>query len=236
MDDDVEAIRCAFEGMQAAIWTALPGIVESYDAVAGTVRVQPAVKVRVFSPTDAAPLPGAELVADNWWTVKLPVIVDVPVAFPGGGPFVMTFPIQPGDECVLIFSSRQIDNWWYQGGVQAPSLLAMHDLSDAIAFFGPRSRPRALADVNTANAELRSEDGSVKIEITPDTINITATAKVTVNAPAVEIGDGGALKTLINQSFKTIYDAHIHPVGAGSSGPPTVAIPPDNLTTVLKAE
>lgn len=235
-EDPVEAVRVAFEGMQAALWTALPGIVESFDAAAGTIRVTPAIKARVFSPNDEPPLPGAVFDADNWWTVNLPLIVDVPVCFGGGGQFVLTFPIQPGDECLLVFCCRSFDNWWVQGGIQKQSISALHDLSDAIAIFGPRSKPRALTNVNTTNAELRSEDGTVKIELTGSDVNITASGKVTLNAPEVDISNGGALKALLNEGFKTLYDGHIHPVGAGFSGGPTVPIPPTDLTTVLKAE
>lgn len=245
-DDIVEAVRVAFEGMQAAIWTALPGIVETYDPEAGTVRVQPALKARVFSPTSEPPLPEAVLEADNWWTVKLPLLVDVPVVFNGAGGFVMTFPIKPGDECILVFSARPIDNWWYQGGVQVPSLRAMHDLSDAVAIFGPRSRPNVIPDVNPDNAEFRSEDGTVKIEVTPtsinitttDEVNVTATSKVTLNAPAVEVSDGGALQALMTHSAKTWATTHTH-TSATPGNPTSVPIQPfpaDGETTVLKAE
>ncbi len=237
-EDMIEALRLAIEGAQAEIWTSLPGIVQSYDPDAQTVAVQPAIKVRAFSPDEDPPLPGAVLELNNWWTVTLPVIVDVPVAFPNGGGFSMTFPIQAGDECMLIFSCRPIDNWWAQGGVQKAGLSFMHDLSDAVAFFGPRSQPRRLANVDPANVEIRTDAGDVKIEVTPTDINITATGKVTLNAPEVDVANGGAVNTLVNQLFKATFDGHIHTGvtgGAGTSGPPQTAMPGSNLTTVLKA-
>lgn len=227
--DLTEAVRVAFEGMRADIWTALPGIVEAYDAELQTVKVQPAIKARVFSPNDDPPLPGAILEADNWWTVPLPVLVDVPVVFPGAGGYSLTFPIEAGDEVLLIFAARQMDNWWYQGGVQRQSLLAMHDLSDAFAIPGPRSRPRAIPDVSTTTTQLRSDDGSVLLELGP--------GEITVKAAAINLENvGSALKKLVNEDFKSTFDNHVHSTGGGNTGAPTVAMPAGNMTTVTKAE
>lgn len=227
IDDPTEALRVAFEGMQASMWTALPGIIESFDPAKMTVRVQPAIKARVFSSDGNPPLPGAVFDADDWWTIPLPILVDVPVVFPGGGGFTMTFPIAPGDEAVVVFASRSIDNWWYQGGIQPQSLLAMHDLSDGFAFVGVRSQPRKLSPaVSTNSVAIRSDDNSVHIKV--------ASGEVEIIAPAIKLG--AVLKKLVNENHKAIYDAHIHPVGAGFSGAPTIAMPTDNLTSVTKAE
>lgn len=245
IDDPVEAVRTAFRGMQSEIWTALPGIIESFDPAKMTVRVQPAIKARVFSPSNESPLPGAVFDADNWWTVALPLLVDIPVVFPGGGGFTMTFPIQPGDECVLVFSARSIDNWWYQGGVQEQSLQVMHDLSDGFAFVGVRSQPRKLASVNTTNAELRNDSGTVKIELTTDTINVTAphvnvnaSTKAIVTSPAIELGNGGTLQALLAHPWVSWLLTHTHT--SASPGSPTSAPlqaqPANSETTKVKAE
>lgn len=231
-NDPVESVRVAFEGMRADIWTALPGIVESYDPALQTVKVQPAIKARVFSPDDSPPLPGAVFQSDNWWTVPLPVLVDVPVVFPGAGAYSLTFPILSGDEVLLIFAARSIDNWWYQSRVQPQSMLTMHDLSDAFAIPGPRSRPRAIPNVSATKTQLRSDDGSVMLEIGPGAITVKAAAINLENA-------GAALKTLVNQSFKATFDAHVHigvVAGGALSGAPQTAMPANNLTTVTKAE
>src|SRR5260363_73502 len=49
--------------------------------------------------------------------VELPLLGDVPVFFPRGGGCTLTFPVQKGDECVVVFASRCIDGWWQSGGV-----------------------------------------------------------------------------------------------------------------------
>lgn len=156
-DDPIEATRMGLEGKQAEMWTSLPGIVVSFDAVAMTASVQPAIKGQI---TDEA---GATSFVD------LPLLEDVPVEFPSGGGFILTFPIRSGDECVLVFSSRCIDDWWALGDVQQPFEGRMHDLSDAICRVGPRSQTRVLdPPVDTEATQLRTDDAQAKISMYPD--------------------------------------------------------------------
>ena len=156
LDDPVEALRTALDGRQAEIWTALPGIVAAFDPDAMTVSVQPAVKGTIVGEDGTAR------------QVPLPLLVDVPVCFPQGGGFIFTFPIKPGDECLVVIASRCIDSWWQSGGVQAPAERRMHDLSDGFALVGPRSQPRRLAPgVDPEAVQLRSEDGADYVEMAP---------------------------------------------------------------------
>ena len=154
-DDPVEAQRAAMDGRQAQIQTAMPGIIQSYNAEAQTCTVQPAIKGRVEYPDGSVK------------SVPLPLLVDVPVKFPSGGGFTLTFPVAPGDECLVIFASRCIDAWWQSGGVQEPLATRMHDLSDGFALVGPRSQTRKLPNVSTTNTQLRTDDGATYIEIQP---------------------------------------------------------------------
>ncbi|MFQ9867084.1 MAG: Gp138 family membrane-puncturing spike protein [Bilophila wadsworthia] len=82
--EPVEALRAALDGRQAEMWTALPGIVQSFDPAAMTVSVQPAVAGRISDEAGKAA------------SVDLPILPDVPVVFPGGGGFALTFPVAAG--------------------------------------------------------------------------------------------------------------------------------------------
>ncbi|MCT9017100.1 Gp138 family membrane-puncturing spike protein, partial [Cupriavidus gilardii] len=106
IDDPEVALRAAFDGLRARIWTALPGIIHSFDADAMTCEVQPTIKIPVRK------LDG------TIESVALPLLVDCPVQFPSGGNCTLTFPVKPGDECLVVFASRCIDAWWQSGGVQ----------------------------------------------------------------------------------------------------------------------
>ena len=89
-NEPVEALRAALDGRQAEIWTALPGIVQSFDPAAMTVTVQPAVTGRVTDETGKTS------------SVNMPLLPDVPWSFRGGG-FTLAFPIAAGDECLVVF-------------------------------------------------------------------------------------------------------------------------------------
>ena len=146
--EPVEALRAALDGRQAEMWTALPGIVQSFDPAAMTVSVQPAVAGRISDEAGKAA------------SVDLPILPDVPVVFPGGGGFALTFPVAAGDECLVVFASRCIDAWWQSGGVGEPMEPRMHDLSDGFALVGVRSQPHRLSPVSYTHLDVYKRQSS----------------------------------------------------------------------------
>ena len=128
LNDPVELALAQNQGLQAGLWTALPGIVTKFDPAKMTCEVQPAIKGYVRGPKGDA----------SW--VKMPLLVDCPVVFPGAGGFTLTFPIKAGDEVLVIFAARCIDSWWQSGGIQVQAELRLHDLSDGFVIPGPRSQ------------------------------------------------------------------------------------------------
>ena len=145
------------------------GTVVSYNAATGTATIQPSIKARVTAPDGST----------SW--VSMQPLPNVPVVFMGGGNFVATFPVQPGDEALVIFCSRCIAAWFQSGGQQVQAEMRMHDLSDGIAIIGPRSKARAIPNLSTASAQLRSLDGSVVADFAPSGITLTA-PKLTINS------------------------------------------------------
>lgn len=76
--------------------------------------------------------------------VDYPVLICVPVIVMSGGGGYTTYPIFPGDHCLLMFCDRDIDNWLEKGSTNsAPLSDRMHDLSDAVALVGlnPVTKP-----------------------------------------------------------------------------------------------
>lgn len=181
MDSLTVAIRAALRNWQGGIWTALPGYVVSYDSSRITAEVQPTVQAQVR---------GAR---DQVWTNKtLPVIPDVPVQFPAGGDFLLTFPLSPGDEGGLVFCSRCIDGWWQSGGVQPQAENRMHDLSDA--FFVPglfsQTHLPSVAPSGSA-AQLRSRDGLTFVEVGGGKIQLVADEVVVHGRNKTTLDAGG---------------------------------------------
>lgn len=56
----------------------------------------------------------------------------------------ITFPINVGDDCILLFSDREIESWFINGDAQPVNYTRMHDLTDAFAIFGIRSLPKMI--------------------------------------------------------------------------------------------
>lgn len=219
-DDETVTMHVALRGHQASVWTALPGIIQSFNAAKMTVEVKPAVQVSLL-----------DINGDITW-VALPLLVDCPVVFPGGGGYTLTFPIAAGDECLVVFASRCIDSWWEQGGAPQPPEVRMHDLSDGFVIVGPRSVPRALSSISTTDVVLRSDDGTAKISIKANKdIAFTTTANVTMNAAQVNItgavnitGDVATTGALTNNGV-SVGSTHKHSSaatdGLNSTGNPT---------------
>lgn len=135
--------------------TAMPAIVVSFNSEERTISAQPAIQ-RVF--TDGDGISGPQ---------NLPVCVDVPVMFLGGGGFDITYPINEGDECLLIFAERCIDSWFSTGQPAPPDDYRQHDLSDAFALVGVRSLARQSP---VAMDGLRIGNESSQIVVTDDSI------------------------------------------------------------------
>lgn len=170
-NDYEESVRAALDGRQSKMWTALPGVIQSFNAEAETAVVQTAIQAKQSTPDGSVKL------------VTMPLCLDCPVQFPGGGGVSLTFPVAAGDECLVVFSSRAIDGWWQSGGVQAPVEARMHDLSDGFVLLGFRSQPRVLSGISTTTAQLRSDDGSTFVELDPEaqTLNLVAPGGITLN-------------------------------------------------------
>ena len=216
MDDrerygDLEtSLRVAIGSALLQTWTALPGIVQSFNPAKCTAVVQPAI--------EGTTRDGSGVLAQ----VSLPVLTDVPVIFPGAGGVTLTLPLAEGDEVELRFQSRCIDQWFSAGGVQRAGSNRKHDLSDAVAYPGLRSLPRVLTNISTTVAQLRSDHGSTFVSLDPagKAVEIAAAGgiklvgPVTVTGPIMASGD--------ISSNGTTLETHIHSNtgGSGDSGPP----------------
>jgi hypothetical protein len=167
------------ENVLSLVRVAVPGIIESFDAEAETVTVQPAIKEMIYNSQ------GVQT------GVALPVLPDVPIIMPRAGDYALLLPVRPGDECLVVFADMCIDAWWQSGGVQEQVELRRHDLSDAFAILGAWSQPRRVGRIAGDRARLVNTVTGCGVEISGDSINLTGAVKVTgsltVNGRAVEL-------------------------------------------------
>jgi protein gp138 len=170
---ETDAATVAAREIQKNIHTAIPGIIQSFDAGKQTATVKPAIK-RIW--VDNGPM-------------DLPDCVDCPVQFPRGGFGVLTFPVTAGDECLLVFSERAIDNWYSSGGAQEPSEYRLHDLSDGFAIVGVSSLGKVIKDFATDAVEIRTLDGKTRIRLEAGMAYVG--------------GKDGAVKMILGETYRT---------------------------------
>ncbi|WP_312630947.1 Gp138 family membrane-puncturing spike protein [Pantoea piersonii] len=182
-----QAMKTLSDSIFSMLRVSLPGIVESYNPIANTCTVQPAIAGQV---ADAV---------GNFKSAPLPLLVDVPVVFPRGGGCTITFPVKAGDECLVVFSDRCIDFWWQNGGVQEPVDPRQHDLSDAFAFIGPQSQAEVIGNISTSTLQMRTDDGAAYIELDPNShaVNIVAPGGLNVTTPLAKFSAAVTINGLL---------------------------------------
>ena len=151
---------------------------------------------------------------------EYPLLVNVPVYFAGGGGITMTYPINEGDECLILFNDRQLENWIESGAGQPPSLPSLHNLSDGICLVGIRSNPRALTNVSATAAQIRTDDGQTLLSVAPGKITLSA-AEIVIHATTKLVYDAGGTGTIIQPAQIDNYTTGVT-VNAHLPDPPEV--------------
>jgi len=166
--DLTTVLKFAFEQMLKGVYTAMPGVVESYNSTTKRARVVPAINVKRTDGT----------------TTARPAIANVPVVHPSGGGFVVLLPIKAGDTVLCVFSQRGLTKFKEAFGTADPdeSLL---DIKDAIII--PGFGGLEVTPSTTDGVSMQNETGTNYINVTDGAINITSTGPVNVSAPTVEV-------------------------------------------------
>jgi hypothetical protein len=230
-----ERLALATEPIEGAMWqwlcmlhSATPGKVVSFDPVKQTCVIQPTIQEVVLLPPPGTPQNSTPGTTQNIpTTVTIAPIQDVPIFMFRVPGWSITLPIVAGAECLLIFADSCIDGWWQSGQISPPFDRRRHDLSDAIALFGPWSQPKVLGNYSTTSMQIRSDDKTVVIDL--------KVGQVTITAPTVVVGNGGTALPLLNDNFFQWFVDDIIPFleSKGYSGPP---IPSNCETTILEAQ
>lgn len=138
--------------------------------------------------------------------VNYPLLADCPVICLGGGTGALTFPIAKGDECLLLYNDRDIDNWFNgsaTGPVRTPRL---HAFADAIALVGVRSLNHSLTDYASNAVVLKKGTTFLKLEDDKATIKaangttvvVDSAGKLSITNPVSTLATSDLLKALIN--------------------------------------
>ena len=170
--EEIEQSKREMDGFAFDLRVAAPGIIQSVDYARQTCTVRLASRERMNR--------GGVL---DW--AEIPILPDVPFFVYSGGGYCLTLPIQPGDDCLVVFGDSCIDAWWQNGGVQNQAEKRRHDLSDGFALVGFRSQPHVVSGYSPGTAQLRNASGDASIEISGSAINIKAAGGVTISGGVV---------------------------------------------------
>lgn len=176
-----QLLKLTMEQRLQDLHVALPGKVEDYDASKQTATVKPLIKRHVAGDE------GGKVVE------SLPVIYNVPVMFPRGGGYFLSFPLQAGDHVLIVFCERNISQWQPQGADVDPGDVELHPLSGAVCFPGLYPDSQQLGDAN-ANNFVVGQDGGCQTHYTDQDIRLTGENP----------GDWVALANKVNANFDVI--------------------------------
>lgn len=161
--------------------------------------------------------------------VNYPALIDCPIVCLGGGKTNMTFPIAKGDECLLLFNDRDIENWFSSGQPGPVATAGLHAFADAFALVGVKSVPNVLTAYDVVRALMTN--GNVNLGINPSNnkVLISNTANGTLNTVLQNIVT--QLKTLCTQCAAITVSGVT--TGAGTSAIPVNAASITAVSTQL---
>lgn len=176
LNDPQESYQIAFDYFQSQMWTAIPAVVVSVDLEKQTISAQSSIKGEFKNKEGVVSY------------INMPLFQDVVLCMPRAGGYIVSFPVKPGDEVLIVFASRCIDGWWQSGGENniAPEF-RMHDLSDSFAILAPTSQPKAVSGLPANAFRIMNEEATKYVEISEDKITVESDGDVEVYGQNVQV-------------------------------------------------
>lgn len=156
----------------------LPAVVISYDRATNRAEVRPLVQVVL---TDGSNL-------------ARPAVASVPVLQLGGGGFVLSFPIKPGNLGWIKAADRDLTLFLQSYREGPPNTARLHDFADSV-FVPDVMTGYAIAGEDADSVTLQTLDGSFRVVLSASHVKITAGAstaeftagKIRLAAAAIEL-------------------------------------------------
>ena len=160
-------LRRALERDRVDLHTGMPGRVRSFSVERQTIEVE--LGLRCVIPS------GDEDEADT--LEDYPILPEVPVCFPAGGGFRISWPLEAGDYVWVMFGEGDLSRWRETGEPSDPGVATRHGLSGAVAY--PGIHPRGGANGSATGDSLRIErEGGPVLEITGSEVRAGGTAEL----------------------------------------------------------
>lgn len=151
-----------------------------------------------------------------------PLLIDCPAIIMQGGGAALTFPIEAGDTCLILFNDRDMDTWASSGQLQETNTARLHSFSDAIALVGLRSFNNPLPAYDQTRAVLKYNNAMVGVGF-QDKVKVANTS--------------ASLNDLLQQLVSNVNDlvtatANLTVLCAGAGNPSSVPINQVNIIAV----
>ena len=161
-----DTLEFIFGQFMKNVYTALPGLVESYEASTRRAVIQPAVRLRMRD--------GSEHLR--------PLIPNVPVMFGASPRYLIHDTLERGDPVMLLVSARDIAEFKRTLRIASAESAALFSLRDSVAFpMGPLNWSPASA----SGLSIQSADGATSIVLSSAGVAVTG-ASFTFNGSDIE--------------------------------------------------
>ncbi len=175
----------------ADVWVSMPARVEKYDPDRQTITAQPLLRGRKKNDDD------------EYEAERIPPVTSVPVIFNGTRAGGLSFPVEVGDEVLLVFVSGGLERWISSGEESDAVDDRRNYISDAFAILGVLS-PARVGDapgtpVSTSATVLRgddvrigSKDADKRVLIEEALTRFKAALDSALSTAIIGLGAGGA--------------------------------------------
>jgi hypothetical protein len=167
-------MQFAFKKMMQQVDGMMPAQVIAYDRTTNRVQVQIMITQITTSGTQ---IPRSQ-------------VASIPVIVLGGGGFVLSFPIKPGDFGWILASDRDTSLFLQSAAQSPPNTMRLKSFSDGV--FIPSLMTSLTIDGDDVDKiTIQSADSLTKISIGNDSIDIVSPVKININAPdiMIDLGD-----------------------------------------------
>jgi hypothetical protein len=218
--DLTEVLEATKRDMKIAINCVQIGIIQAFDTSTQLATIQIAMKQV------------KDVAEDGTRTVvEYPLILECPVMVLFGGVDVLTLPIAAGDNCIVLFCDRDIDQWLNNGNDKVPTTSRAHDMNDAFAIVGIRPLTNSIANYLSNGIRLSHGTGNSQIDLKTDLIDSIAdlflhhgsmriTENLEVDGDLTVIGDvyGNGSNTINLKANLYQNAAYVMKAGNGATG------------------
>lgn len=188
LQEVAQEVKNTITELLQGVHTAIPGKIVTYNPAKCEAEILPYGK---FKKPDGAYL-------------DFPQLNHIPILFPQscGQAFTMVYPINPGDECLILIQEQTLDVW-RGAGAQSDNDLRF-DLTNAVAVMGLFAKPQTLAkEAQEENKLIIQKDGH-RLQIKPDEMRLQFSeanyillneAGITVTTPWLNVIAGKVTET-----------------------------------------